>query len=181
MTSSGSEEPQPQQPERPGQPGRAPTVGRPATTPGRRELALAVGLVALGAAIALLGGGRSAGTTPGVPAAPGTDTGSSGTAALALVALAGAGAVLLVRNRTRLVLGAALVGVAAALVAVGLSPVRWHAVLGAVPIALGGLLILLRARRWPQPRGRYDARPPRATGTPRDTWDALDRGEDPTA
>ena len=177
MTSSGPEQPHPEQPQPPGPPGPAPTVG----APGRRELALAVGLVALGAAIALLGGGRSAGTTPGVPTAPGAGTGSSGTAALALVALAGAGAVLLVRNRTRLVLGATLVGVAAALVAVGLSPVRWHAVLGAVPLALGGLLILLRARHWPQPRGRYDARPPRTTGTPRDTWDALDRGEDPTA
>lgn len=168
------------QPESPEPLDHRPAERVPATA-GRRELALAVGLVVLGAAVALLGGSRSSGATPGVPAAPGADTGSSGPAALALVALAGAGAVLLVRNRARLVLGVALVGVAAALVAVGLSPVRWHAVLGAVPVALGGLLVVLRARRWPQPRGRYDTRPSRTTGTPRDTWDALDRGEDPTA
>lgn len=152
-----------------------------ATGVGRRELALAVGLVALGAAVALLGGGRSTGATPGVPTAPGTDTGTSGPTALALVALAGAGAALLVRTRGRLVLGVALVGVAAAMVAVGVSPVRWSALIGAVPVAVGGLLVVVRARRWPQPRGRYDARPPLASGTPRDSWDALDRGEDPTA
>ena len=91
------------------------------------------------------------------------------------------GAALLVRTRGRLVLGVALVGVAAAMVAVGVSPVRWSALIGAVPVAVGGLLVVVRARRWPQPRGRYDARPPRESGTPRDTWDALDRGEDPTA
>jgi hypothetical protein len=175
---------QSERPERPDQAAQRQPPGSEATAgpgPGRRELAIAVGLVVLGAAVALLGGGRSAGTTPGVPVAPGADTGSSGPTALALVALAGAGAVLLVRNRARLVLGAVLVGVSAALLVVGVSPVRWNAVLGAVPIALGGLLVLLRARRWPQPRGRYDARPPRSAGTPRDTWDALDRGEDPTA
>ena len=46
---------------------------------------------------------------------------------------------------------------------------------------LGGL-----ARRGPgapvaAPRGRYDRAAREPTGTPRDTWDALDRGEDPTA
>lgn len=159
----------------PGQP-MGPTSGA-----GRRELAVAVGLVALGAAVALLGGGRSATTTPGVPTAPGADTGTSGATALALVALAGAGALLLVRNRARVVLGVVIVGIAVALAAVGASPVHWSALIGAAPVALGGLLVVLRARHWPQPRGRYDQRPPRATGTPRDTWDALDRGEDPTA
>ncbi len=92
-----------------------------------------------------------------------------------------AGAVLLLRNRARMVLGVALAGVAAALVAVGTTPTRGTALAGAVLVGLGGLLVALRARRWPQPRGRYEARPPRSTGTPRDAWDALDRGEDPTA
>ena len=180
MTHPADPEPDPQ----PGSPPDASEGQLDDRGPGRRELAVAVGLVVLGAAVALLGGGRSTGTTPGVPTAPGAGGGSSGSTALALVALAGAGAVLLVRNRTRLVLGLVLVGVAAALLTIGLSPVRWHAVLGAVPVALGGLLVLARARRWPQPRGRYDAGPRRTTHapeTPRETWDALDRGEDPTA
>ncbi len=147
----------------------------------RRELAVAVGLVVLGAAVGLLGSGRSTGATPGVPAAPGTDTGAGAPAALALVALAGAGALLLVRNRSRALLGVALVVVAAGLVAVGVAPPRWAALAGGALVGLGGALVVVRARRWPQPRSRYDdSRRPREA-TPRDAWDALDRGEDPTA
>ncbi len=157
-------------------------VAGPAPRGTRRELALAVGLVVLGAAIALLGGGsRSSVTAPGVPTAPGTGGQAAGPAALALVAAAGAGAVLLVRNRTRVLLGVVLLAAAAGLVAVGLSPVRWAALTGAALVGPGALLVVLRARGWPQPRGRYEATPDRRTGTPRDAWDALDRGEDPTA
>ncbi len=160
----------------PGEPTR--DTGPP--VPSRRGLALAVGLVALGGAVALLGGGRSSVGTPGVPSAPGSGR-AAGPAALALVALAGAGAVLLVRNRTRVLLGLVLLGVAAALVAVGVTPARWAPLTGAALVGLGAALVVLRAPRWPQPRGRYDAPPARRTGTPRDAWDALDRGEDPTA
>jgi hypothetical protein len=147
----------------------------------RREMGLALGLVVLGAAVALLSGGRSSGAPPGVPAAPGTQTGTGAPAALALVALAGAGAVLLVRNRARFVLGVVLVLVAGGLVATGLSPTRWAPLTGGVLVGLGALAVTVRARRWPQPRSRFASPSPRPTGTPRDTWDALDRGEDPTA
>ena len=147
----------------------------------RREMTLALGLVVLGAAIVLVGAGRSGGTTPGVPAAPGTSSGTGAATALALVALAGVGAALLVRRWARTVLGVVLLGVAVATVITGLSPTRWAALVGGILIGLGALAIALRAHRWPQPRRRYETPTRRPTGTPRDTWDALDRGEDPTA
>lgn len=149
-------------------------------TSSRREMAAAMGLVALGAGVALLGSGRSTGGTPGVPAAPGAETGAGAPAALALVALAGGGAMLLVRNRPRVLLGVLLALDAVALVAVGLSPVRWAALLGGLLVGAGALLAVLRAHRWPQPRRRHDAPAGRRRDSPRDAWDALDRGEDPT-
>jgi hypothetical protein len=147
-------------------------------------MAVGLGLVVAGAAVALLAGARSGGATAGVPSAPGTSgaqPGAGGAAALALVALAGAGAALLVRNRARTALGAVLLLVGAALVAVGLSPTRWAAVAGGGLVAAGALVVVLRARGWPQPRSRYEAPARTTSGSPRDAWDALDRGEDPTA
>ena len=102
--------------------------------------------------------------------------------ALALVALAGAAATLLVRDRARRLLGVVLLAVAAGLVVVGLTPTRLgrgrRRAAGRVPVPS---LVVLRARRWPQPRARYEAPTRSGASTPRDTWDALDRGEDPTA
>ena len=55
---------------------------RPATCTGpgdvtpRREMTLALGLVVLGAAVVLVGAGRSGGTAPGVPVAPGAPSGT---------------------------------------------------------------------------------------------------------
>lgn len=147
----------------------------------RRQMALALGLVVTGGVVALLGGGPSSGATPGVPPAPGTSTGTGAATALALVGLAGAGATLLLRNRARIVLAAVLVAVAAALVAAGLGPLRWAALVGGVLIAVGAVTTVLLARGWPQPRSRYDPPASRLADNPRATWDALDRGEDPTA
>ena len=144
-------------------------------------MALALGLVVLGAAVVLVGAGRSGGTTPGCPSAPGTPSGTGAATALALVALAGVGAALLVRRWARTALGVVLLGVAVATVSAGLSPTRWAALVGGVLIGLGALAIAVRAHRWPQPRRRYETPTRRPAGTPRDTWDALDRGEDPTA
>ena len=77
----------------------------------RREMALALGLVALGAAVVLLGAGRSRRRhSRASPAAPGTPSGTGRRTALALVALAGAGAALLVRNWARPPLGVVLLG-----------------------------------------------------------------------
>jgi hypothetical protein len=146
-------------------------------------MAAALGLVVVGAALALLAGGRSGGTTPGVPTAPagsGAQSGAGGTAALALVALAGAGAALLVRNRARIALGVVLLLVGAGLVALGLTPTRWAPLAGGGLVTAGALAVVVRARGWPQPRSRYVAPAPSSSGTPRDAWDALDRGEDPT-
>jgi hypothetical protein len=151
----------------------------------RAERAVAFGLVVLGAAVVLLGSGRSSGGTPGVAAATGSGR-SDGAAALALVALAGAGAALIVRTGARRLLGVALVLVAAAMVGVGVDESRWAPVAGGVMVAVGALVITLRAGRWPAPRDRFDrpagpAGPAGPADGPRDAWDALDRGEDPTA
>ncbi len=148
----------------------------------RREMAVSLTLVVLGAAIALVGAGRSSGVAPGsVPTGPGVDPGTAAPTALALVALAGAAATLLVRNRARTALGVVLLAVAAALAAAGLSPTRWAALAGGALVATGAAAVVARARRWPQPRRSFEPPSRRPTGTPRDTWDALDRGEDPTA
>lgn len=146
---------------------------------GRRELAVAVLLVVVGALLAILASPRSAGRTPGMPTPPGAATGTGAPTALAVVALAGAGAMLLVRNRSRVLLGLALVAVTAGLVAVSTSPVRWVGLLGAGLVGLGGGLVVVRARGWPQPRTQQEARAA-PLATPQDAWEALDRGEDPT-
>jgi hypothetical protein len=149
----------------------------------RAERAVAFGLVVLGAAVVLLGSGRSSGAgTPGVPAATGSGR-SDGAAALALVALAGAGAALIVRTGARRLLGVALVLVAVAMVGVGVDGSRWAPVAGGALVAVGALVITLRAGRWPAPQDRFDraAGPAGPASGPREAWDALDRGEDPTA
>ena len=75
-----------------------------------------------------------------------------------------------------------LLGVAVATVSAGLSPTRWAALVGGA---------LIGSARWRSPcartagrsrAGRYEtAHPPTVRHRARDTWDALDRGEDPTA
>ncbi|MGN9775688.1 Trp biosynthesis-associated membrane protein [Micromonospora sp. H33] len=123
--------------------------------------------------------------------------------ALALVALAGGGAVLATRGRVRRLLGGllALLGVAvAAGGAYGLAAGfagdvsrQWPllSLVGGVLAAAGGLLTALRGRRWPAMGARYERRPrPVAAARPQpgsvtgrrttEAWDALDRGEDPT-
>lgn len=68
----------------------------------------------------------------------------------------------------------------------------WVAIVAGTLAVLGGLLSTVRSTRWPAMGARYDApaarRPqgpaPAGAGGPeasdRETWDALDRGEDPT-
>ena len=150
----------------------------------RREMAFGLGLVVLGAAVALVAGAAgSSGGQAVVPGAPsdGSAGGSGGAAsALALVALAGAGAILLVRATGRMLLGVVLLAVGGGIVASGLDPVVAVRLLAGAATVAGSLVVVLRARSWPAPRSRYDTPAPRR-GTPRDAWDALDRGEDPTA
>ncbi|NUP54079.1 MAG: Trp biosynthesis-associated membrane protein, partial [Catenulispora sp.] len=61
------------------------------------------------------------------------------------------------------------------------------AVAGGVLIALAGLAAVLRGAAWPGMSSRYENAAAKSspaaradTGTAKDLWDALDRGEDPT-
>jgi len=119
--------------------------------------------------------------------------------ALALVGLAGAGALLATRGVARAVVGGLVAACGLGLMAgAGYGVSRdaspwWPAMLalgGATLVALGGLAAV-RGRRWPALGARYE-RPAggRVEGQPAPStpgasttqaWDALDRGEDPTA
>ncbi|WP_435794833.1 Trp biosynthesis-associated membrane protein [Micromonospora zamorensis] len=186
---------------------------------GRRELTYAVLLCLAGAGLALWAATRSWSvelTVRPAPLPPVRDTRSGGgllpwLPALALVALAGGGAVLATRGRLRQVLGGLLgaLGLAVAagggygLVAdIGGSVSRqWPALclLGGLLVAAGGWWTALRGGGWPAMGARYE-RPVRSApattsvsagseGPPAplagrrttEAWDALDRGEDPTA
>ncbi len=113
---------------------------------------------------------------------------------LALMALAGAGALLATRGTVRRVLGGllALTGVGLVVGTVlawaGADPV-WPAVtvVGGLVVAAGGVLAGWYGHTWAAMSSRYE-RKPEATAAPevrsvpdsRAFWDALDRGEDPT-
>ncbi|MEV1157384.1 Trp biosynthesis-associated membrane protein [Micromonospora chokoriensis] len=186
---------------------------------GRRELTYAVLLCLAGAGLALWAATRSWSvelTVRPAPLPPVRDTRSGAgllpwLPALAVVALAGGGAVLATRGRVRRVLGGLLgvLGLAVAagggygLVAdVGGSVSRqWPALclLGGLLAAAGGWWTALRGGSWPAMGARYE-RParsgPETVSAPAgpegsstslagrrttEAWDALDRGEDPTA
>lgn len=57
------------------------------------------------------------------------------------------------------------------------------AAVGGLLLALGGLVALVRSRRWPTMSARYESPTTRARRPRTDTavWDALSRGDDPTA
>jgi uncharacterized membrane protein (TIGR02234 family) len=182
---------------------------------GRRRLAYTLGWCLAGAGLALFALSRV--WSVQVTARPGLSdlrTARTGGAempwlpALALVALAGAGALLATRGVARRAVGVllAVVGVAMAVGAVagriGLDPgaagagaTMWPVmcVLGAAAVTLGGWRTVRHGHRWPAMGARYErptARRATGTGEPaavdqpradtRDAWDALDRGEDPT-
>lgn len=192
-------------------------LGHAATTSSRRarrELVVALLLCLAGAALALYAAGRTwaVDLTPRPAPLPVLRTERTGrdllpwVPALAVVGLAGAGAVLATRGRTRRLVGALLVlvglGVAAgatyAAVALPRGPAGWAGpvlcLVGGLGAAAGGALTAVRGHRWPGLGARYES-PHRAetaqpAGEPtggrvegRSTsaaWDALDRGEDPT-
>ncbi|MEU4236537.1 Trp biosynthesis-associated membrane protein [Actinoplanes sp. NPDC026619] len=129
----------------------------------------------------------------------GTDT-EPWVTALAVVALAGTGALLATSGWVRralgvlLVLAGAGVTIGAIIGRAGLDPgdagaagTAWPVAcaIGGVIIALGGLTALTQGHRWPGMSARYERKPePVATTAAADnraTWDALDRGDDPTA
>lgn len=177
---------------------------------GRRELTYAVLLGLAGAGLALWAATRTwtVELTPRPAPLPPVREDRSGGAllpwlpALALVGLAGAGAVLATRGWLRRLVGAVLVLLGAAVAAGGLTAGftggvnrLWPAfcLVGGVLMMAGGGWTALRGNRWPAMGARYE-RPARGAGDPAvsavtqagprgatDVWDALDRGEDPTA
>lgn len=101
---------------------------------------------------------------------------------LVLLALATAPALFAVPPRGRPLLGVALVLVAAAALSMSPMDADTAAWTSAVALIVAGLLVVWRGRHWTPMSRRYD----RAAGSraeasdPRDLWQALDRGEDPT-
>ncbi|MFB6394855.1 Trp biosynthesis-associated membrane protein [Polymorphospora sp. 2-325] len=187
--------------------------GAPAGT-GRRALTVAVLLGLAGAGLASYAVTRTWAVelTPRAAPLPPTRTTSTGgdllpwVTALALVALAGAGAVLATRGAVRRLVGVLLTLIGLGIAAgggyglVGLSDVDvgpgWPllCLAGGLLVAAGGASTAAGGHRWPAMGARYD----RSTGAARRAapargadgrvggagtaaaWDALDRGEDPT-
>jgi uncharacterized membrane protein (TIGR02234 family) len=162
---------------------------------------------------------------PGLPALRTATTGAEDfplLIGLALVALAGVGALLATRGLVRRVLGGLLAAVGAGLAVqaitgragldvgrAGAGATIWPVVcvVGGAMIVVGGLAAARQGHRWPTMGSRYerrnvpsapsgpgDAPGPQATASPDDqsrsalapadnraVWDALDRGDDPTA
>ncbi|TDC37019.1 Trp biosynthesis protein [Micromonospora sp. 15K316] len=179
---------------------------------GRRELTYAVLLSLVGAGLALWAATRtwSVELTVRPSPLPPERVARTGAAllpwlpALAVVGLAGGGAVLATRGRVRQLLGGllTLLGLAVAIgggygLAAGFEGAvsrQWPVLclVGGVLAGAGGLLTALRGRGWPAMGARYE-RPSRAAAVPPEAaagpvtgrrttqaWDALDRGEDPT-
>lgn len=173
-----------------------------------REKLATIAALGVGSGLVLVAAQQPQVTVSGAGGASGAPTGGGASAAtaLALAALAGAGVLLLLRGWARPVIGVLLLGAAAGVVVAGLdrpgtwtaytvgaSPAvsrsgwAWLVVAGGVVLGLAALAVVLRGRGWPEPGRRYEAGPS-GSGAPaaaapsgRDTWDALDRGEDPTA
>ena len=163
----------------------------------RREMMSVILAIALGAMVALVAAQRPRVTVGSSGQIPDADTPAA--TALALVALAGIGALLIVRPWGRVVIGVLLAAVGLGLVAVFFSPAddaglfaytpgqseirrsawAWLGAAAGLLVGAGAATVVLRARRWPAARERYGASAPRVRGD--DPWDALDRGEDPTS
>lgn len=171
---------------------------------GRRGLASAVLTCAVGAGLALFAVTRTWSTTlekQPAPLAAKTvhHTGASFLGwlpALALVGLAGAGALLATRGGGRTVVGFLLLLVGLGVLGGGIdgldiAPGIWPAVVGAGGLAVSwsGLAAMRAGAIWPAMGARYE-RPagtpagqspfPDRRGTPASMWDDLDQGVDPT-
>jgi drug/metabolite transporter (DMT)-like permease len=166
---------------------------------GRRELVLAVVACTAGAALALFAASRTWTVVEQVRPAPLPPLREAhiGAAlapwlpALALVALAGAGALVATRRTGRTLVGVLLVACGLGIVLAAVHGLRdgasagWPVLCaaGGVVVAGTGLVAARRGRRWPVMGSRYE-RPaaPASDSAPTSTemWDAIDRGNDPT-
>ncbi|MET7424155.1 Trp biosynthesis-associated membrane protein [Dactylosporangium sp. NPDC005555] len=111
--------------------------------------------------------------------------------ALGAVGLAGAGALLATRGRLRTIVGGLLALAGIGLVVAVIETLRHGVDVGwplltivaaAVVVVAGGVTIRY-SDTWPEMGARYERPATGTTAKPRQTelWDALDRGEDPTA
>ncbi|GAA4716818.1 hypothetical protein GCM10023263_67700 [Phytohabitans rumicis] len=125
-----------------------------------------------------------------VPFGPGADKHTGGELIqwlppLAVVGLAGAGAIVATRGRVRQVLGVLLLCLGAGVAGGGAHGLTWATgwplacIAGGLLIAAGGALVAVRGLRWPSLGTRYE-RATRSGDGPTAAWDALDRGDDPT-
>ncbi|SNT53561.1 trp region conserved hypothetical membrane protein [Asanoa hainanensis] len=159
---------------------------------GRKGLTLTVLLCVVGAGLAFIGAGRTweSGYTHGIASPSSFDqTGGDlvpGLAALALVGLAGAGALLATRGWGRRAVGVLVLLLGVGLVALSVgrafdASTAWPALtaVGGLLVVLAGLAAVTAGHRWPGMGARYE-RSPKSVGGTTDTWNALDRGEDPT-
>jgi len=161
----------------------------------RRQLAVAVLGCAVGAALALFGATRTwvVETVARHEPLPALRTARTGGAllpwlpALAVVGLAGAGALVATRGTGRRAVAVLLmlVGVGLAIgggTGVRLSPWALLCLAGGLAVAAAGLAAWRGGRSWPAMGARYERpRPKAAPASDAELWDALDRGEDPTA
>jgi peptidoglycan/LPS O-acetylase OafA/YrhL len=161
----------------------------------RRELTVTVLLCAVGALVELLAAGRPWAKVHGAVATTSYSGNHVAQAVrpLALVALAGAAALLATRRWGRIAVGILIVaagaGTAVAAVVATDPPGSVHlpawrivTVIAAVPVVLAGGAAAARGYRWSVMSARYDAPGARQRVQDPDValWDALDRGDDPT-
>lgn len=166
----------------------------------RRELQLAVLLCLLGSGLVLLALGQTwfsveegqRLTIDAVRTSVKGTTIAPGAAALGYVGLAGVVALAATKGWGRVVVGvvvlAAGVGIVVDVATVPQHPSvsrawAWLTLAGGVVLALSGLLVAVRGRRWAALSSSYEAPAARAEEPPatdKGVWDALDRGEDPT-
>lgn len=161
----------------------------------RREYALALGLLALGAFLLLVALTKSwtidtvallEGVTPSRSRTVSGASVAPAAAAAAWIALAGIAGLVATRSWGRTLVGLVLVlaAVAGILSALRAWTAPWApvAIVGLVCPLVAGLLAIIHGRRWPVLGSRYERQAePRQEADERATWDALDRGEDPTA
>jgi hypothetical protein len=109
--------------------------------------------------------------------------------ALALVALAGGGAILATKGAVRTVVGWVLVVAGAGLVLGGAVSVAHEAApfwpivaaLGGAAVFDAGWLTVHKGRSWASMGARYERASTEPSDTPKGMWDELDHGRDPTA
>jgi hypothetical protein len=169
----------------------------PGATDGRRELTIVVLTIVVFAGLALLASSRTWTAEVGpdqIVNAMRDRTGAErlpALPALALVALAGAGALVACRGRARTAVSVLVVlsGLGIAALVLGSirgaegGPFSWPslAFVSGIMITGMGLRALLHGSRYPSMGTRYEREARRAGGTADDDlWTAIDRGEDPT-